>query len=160
MKRLAPALIVFFSVSVVAHADVEFAAICEEPSGPRLDFWRGLDPNASVELKRSEDRYTGVNPFFMIDSADPKTLRYRWGHTKAFGEGLAELLPQTDKKAAIVIRTPDLVSAVEVHGTNRVSVFTLLPKLGFGAFTDHAYSAVLGEGLKAVTFTARCKFLR
>jgi hypothetical protein len=160
MRNVVAAFLVVLASPKQGIASPLLAAICDEPAGPRMDFSRSLDQESTPKLERSEDRYTDVNPFFVIDSSDPTTLQYVWGHTKAYGEDLAKLIPVAERRASIVISTPELVSAVEVYGTNRVSIFTLLPKLGFGIFTDHAYTTVLGENVKAVTFTADCKFLR
>ncbi|QSP94019.1 hypothetical protein LPB19_12555 [Marinobacter salinisoli] len=153
-------LLVLVSWSIPVASETLLAAICDEPIGPRIDI-RKEPPNATeVSILRSEDKYSGTHPFFTIDSTDPRTLRYKWGNTDLGGARLDELIPQAEKTATIVIANENVISGVEVFSSNRVSVFTLLPKMGKGVFTDHSYTTVLGENVKAVTFTSNCRFMK
>ena len=115
------------------------------------------DPDASSphKLKRSEDRITGANPTFIIDSDHPKVVTYVIGHTKKFGDPP----PFMAERADIVIHTDEMISAVKV-GRGWIMVVTLLPNLGLVAFTDHHDTTFLGERFVARTFTAKCNFAK
>ena len=155
-KMLLLIMLTIMTTVTQAIAEPVFTAVCEEPSGSRIDYMTESIGSSRLKLERSEDRVTGVNPTFIIDSDRPKVLTYVWGPTKRHGD-----LPAPIKKtthATIVVQTKEVIIAVEVWGSRGVAVSTLLPKMGFGAFTHHAYSTILGDWFEAVTLTAKCKF--
>lgn len=159
MQRLIGLISLWFVVPAAVVAAPIFTAVCDEPKGPRIDFGRYPVTAPEPELRRTEDSYTGVKPVFLIDSDSPQILTYVWGHSEKSVSPPGVSLPPTEaKQSAIVVRSPDFISAVERYGDHRVSVFSLYLKLGLGVFTDHTYTDVLGPYAKAVTFTSRCQF--
>ena len=142
-------------IATQAMADPVLTALCDEPSGPRIDYYTSRDKSLPPKLERSEDRITGVNPTFIIDSDQPKVVTYVIGHTKKFGDPP----PFGAQRADIVIHTDEMISAVKV-GRGWIMVVTLLPNLGLVAFTDHYDTTFLGERFVAKTFTAKCKFAK
>lgn len=160
--RLLPAIaLVALTATTVPGGSATAARVltvtCDEPSGPRIDYQR-LQKSSPLKLERSEDRSTGVKPLFIIDSDQPNVLTYLWGPTTKYGDPPS---PTPAERATIVIHTADMISAIQVDGERSVSVFTLLPKLEFGAFYFHAstpYPIVGREWFETWTFTAKCKF--
>ena len=142
-------------IATQAMAEPVLTAVCDEPSGPRIDYYASRDKSLPPKLERSEDRITGVNPTFIIDSDQPKVVTYVIGHTKKFGDPP----PFGAQRADIVIHTDEMISAVKV-GRGWITVVTLLPNLGLVAFTDHYDTTFLGERFVAKTFTAKCKFAK
>ena len=153
-------LSVLFVFGLVAQASAEptLVAVCDEPRGPRIDYMAHIsDPSQPPKLERSEDRSQGVNPSFIIDSSKPNKLGWNWGPTKAYGKSPVPI--KSTGSDQIVIRTEEIIVSVNVH-RRKINVTTLLPKLGFMAFTHHSYSTLLGDWFEAVTLTAKCKFSR
>ena len=158
MKTQILSILFMFGVITQASATPLVVAVCDEPRGPRIDYMAHIsDPSQPPKLERSEDRSTGVNPSFIIDSAKPNELGWNWGPTKGYGKSPISLKSTGSDK--IVIRTEEIIVAVNLH-RRKINVTTLLPKLGFMAFTHHSYSTILGDWFEAVTLTAKCKFSR
>ena len=159
MKKAILIMILGICLSSPVSGEPLLSAICGEPSGPRIDISPEMSGNSGASIEHSKDKYSGVHPLFTVDADEPNTLKYVWGNTEIAGDSLADV-PTSERSAKIQIFNENIVSAVEVYKSNRVSVFTLLPKIGIGVFTDHTRTTVLGENVKAVTFTSDCRFLK
>lgn len=158
MKVQILSILFMFGLLTQASAEPILVAVCDEPRGPRIDYMAHIsDPSQPPTLKRSEDRSLGVNPSFIIDSTKPDELTWNWGPTKGFGKSPIPI--QSTGSDKIVIRTEEIIVSVNVD-RRKINVTTLLPKLGFMAFTHHSYSTILGDWFEAVTLTAKCKFSR
>ncbi len=131
--------------------------VCEEPRGPRVDYG-ALDPltpfTKEYTLELGEDRATGVNPVFVIDLTDRKSMTVIWGDTKTLPEAIAR--PPQAKVFPIVHYSDDQISAINSY-SGGVWVFSLFHKLGFGIFTRQSHYTFDGNAHGEV-FYSKCQF--
>jgi hypothetical protein len=82
---LSSALILGLTVPKLLQAESLVTIICDEPRGPRIDYFG----NPKTELQEERDGFTGVNPVFILDPAAPQTLTVLWGDVD-----LSHILPK------------------------------------------------------------------
>ncbi len=142
-------------LSIQLYAKPILTAVCQEPSGPRIDIGGLIAQQAGKDMKISTDGFTGVTPIFVIDDTDPQKLRYLFDNTKGATDlGIAR---RATRSAVIVLQNTDMISSVETS-SDTIAVFSLYPKAGVGFLTYHESNAIGGADAKSVTFVTKCQF--
>jgi hypothetical protein len=136
----------------VAHRAPVLTAVCEEPSGVRVDL-------VGQTIKKGDDSFTGVKPVFIIDDAKPGILTLVWGPTKSVQDAGA---PSPAVEAQIVSQIDTKITAVRIDDPEYgvVHMYSLYPDKGLVFFTQHRYLNAAGGVPTASTFYTRCRFSR
>lgn len=154
-KCLRIAATLLFMITMPIHGKTLMTAVCQEPSGQRMDFGGLLAKQTGKDLNFSTDGFTDVNPIFRIDDTDQKKLAYLFANTKGSAEfGIAQ---RGFRSAYIVLASVDVISAIETSA-DTIAIFSLYPRAGVGFFTYHEANPISGADAKSVTFFAKCSF--
>jgi hypothetical protein len=139
-------------LSVLAHRTPTLTAVCEEPSGNRVDL-------VDQTIRRGDDSFGGVNPVFIIDDAKPGVLTVVWGPTKAVQDAG---VPTSAIEAQIISQIDTKITAVRIDDAEYgvVHMYSLFPEKGLVFFTQHRYLNAAGGVPTASTFYAKCRFSR
>jgi len=139
-------------VLVLAHRSPILTAVCDEPSGVRVDL-------VGQTLKKGDDSFTGVKPVFISDDAKPDVLTVVWGPTKAVQDAA---VPTPAIEAQVISRIDAKITAVRIDDAEYgvVHMYSLYPEKGLVFFTQHRYLTAAGGVPTASTFYAKCRFSR
>lgn len=137
-------------LAVLAHRAPTLTAVCEDPSGVRVDL---MGPT----IKRGDDSFTGVKPVFIIDDAKPGVLTIVWGPTKAVQDAG---VPTPAIEAQIISQIDTKITAVRIDDAEYgvVHLYSLYPGKGLVFFTQHRYLNAAGGVPTASTYYANCRF--
>jgi len=142
-----------FSISLLficssAFAEPYLTITCSEPTGDRFDYIKGT-------IEKDTDKYSGIQPTFIIEKANSDTVSIIWGHTKAYGE------PPTasTKKAKIVTAGTNQFSAVRtVNAGSLLEVYSFFPSNGLLYYAEHSFGFPILDGATSKSLYAKCKF--
>ena len=146
----------FLAIVSTATVDAKplLTAICADPQGSEISYGSGLLELQDLRVETWKVENPGSHPAFLIDDAQPNTMRITWGAPPS----MAELGDDRDQtyEATILLATDRQITAVRQLATT-VWIYSLFPKLGAAYFSVHRYFP-LGNVSSSVSLSALCQF--